>query len=356
LRIVKTSLALVVLFSINAAVSDSDLWNCPGAQAAQSFTQYNDSSSGLTFMYPRGWGVHANPEPDSLVKIDGTAGSAYGGEVQLHSHAETMDPARMGEVVEVNIFKTLPGYKKVSSGPMRFGRLGQYSGTRYDISLKFGELPVRQQYNFFVHNGKSYSMVFTAPEAAYAHLQPVFGQILSSLTTSGSKRATTASGTPTVVPKQIWKLTPTEQPIGGAQLWYPEGWRITPDNNGSSQPGIKIAGKNAAGHDAEMNLWTGERGELSVEQAAELLEDEHLRPLPQYRKLNTTRRTFGSPPIEGIYQFASFTADGTPAKQMAFIFVNRDRLYCLSLIAPAWSAEEMRDLFDRVAASVKLTQ
>jgi hypothetical protein len=355
LRIIKASLLFAISISINS-VFISDLGECPSAKAAESFSQYADSSSGLSFMYPRGWGVQQNPEAEVLVKIEGTNGGAYGGDVQLSVHDADMDPARLAEVSEVTVFKTLPGYKKISSGPMHFGRLGQFSGVRYDIALKYGDLPVRQQYNFFRHNGKTYTVTFTAAEAAYAHLQPTFGQILASLAPGTSKRVTTASPTThQSSARQVWKLAPYEQSIVGAKLWYPEGWRVSPDNHGSN-PGLKITGKNSAGHDAELHLWTGERGEMSVEQAVEALEDEHLRPLPHYRKLNTTRRTFGSPPIEGIYQFATFTADGTPAKQMAFFFTRGEHLYVVALMAAAWTSDEMRDLFDRVAASVKITQ
>lgn len=139
------------------------------------------------------------------------------------------------------------------------------------------------------------------------------------------------------------------------RLSYPEGWRLTREKHGG-EDGYKIVGKNGGGHDAEINVSAIPRGEYTFEQFVHLAEKEHLSPLADYRKVSSGQRSFGSPRVEGVTQYSTFKVNGLPAKHQALFFADRDRYYCLSILSAAWTQDEMRNLFDRITASIRMSE
>lgn len=281
-----------------------------------------------------------------MVQLQGTGSGGYFGEVKLNAPTDAA-PDAMLKMAETNLFPQLKNSKVIADkSRTKLGARGQFTGSTADVIFNIGDLRVRQQYNFVRVGDKTYPLIFTAPEAKFGSVATTFNYILCSLDLRRNSSPTSSR----VTPAQLVPIDGTGEGIP-IKFGYPAGWRMSREGSGDHR-GWKFNGKNAAGHDAELFLWTGPRGDLTLEQLIQAIEDEHLKPLTDYRKVSTGTRRFGN--ADGQTQFSTFIADGLPGKQTAFFFADRDRFYCLALHTVAWSQEEMQALFDRVASSIQL--
>jgi hypothetical protein len=320
------------------------------AATTSAWARHVDPKTGLSVYYPKDWKVDKTADGDVLFKIEGISSDGYTGAFEVHETDMRGGLETVIEVVEKELLGKQQGYKKLASGTTQWGRSARFSGPWSDVTFKIGAMPVHQRWYYFRSNNRNHMLVFTAPEQGFARLLPTFNQILSTFET-GSPVSTASASAQRRDTRPGWQLTPLQEtshiPL---KMAYPTGWTVKRESHGEERS-LKFAGKNHAGMDAEMNLWVSPRGEMTLDQFVELAEQEHLKPLPGYCRLRTSHRTVNG--LDAVSQSASFLADGIPGKMDTVFFVDRDRVYCLGLMSATWSPEEMRDLVDRVAASIK---
>lgn len=321
---------------------------CAATYAADGWILYTDPQSGLAFYYPKGWGQAQNQDSDALVQMQGTESGGYFAEVKLNKPSDG-SPEAVLKMVESTVFPQMKNSKIIfDNARTKLGARSQFVGSSADVAFNLGALRVRQQYNFLKVGDKTYTLVFTAPEASYARASSVFNQILG---TVDLRKAGSVPGRTQVRAQAQTELVPVDgNPEVPIKFAYPVGWRMSRDNR-DEQRGWKFSGKNSEGHDAELFLYTMPRGEYTLEQLITMVEDEHLKPLPKYQRVGGGTRRYGS--ADGQTHVSTFLVEGLPGRQVAFYFIDHDRFYALALNAVAWTPEGMQSLFDRVASSIK---
>lgn len=341
-------------------------WALIAAQPAhaENWILFNEPSSGIKMAHPKSWVVEKNPEEDCLVKFSGTTSADKYGEIKLSLNKDEIDPERLAEYTRLTLSKDLPGYKHVASTSMKFGRLGQFSGNSVEVVFNVGTLPVHQQYIFFKHLGKTYTLAFSSPEAGFTQVMPTYKQALAYL-----DKANTAQQSPAANSATKLQSTSSHATAGGAargnsfdlvaledatlpvSLSYPVGWRVSKEGK-HDERGVKISGNGPNGQGAELHFWYGPRHDGSLDHLVQMVEDEYLKPLPQYQRITSTHSNVSG--IDGVKQYSTFVMDGIPTRQNALFFADGKSFYCLTLTAMTWSQQELRDLFDRVVSSLKL--
>lgn len=114
----------------------------------------------------------------------------------------------------------------------------------------------------------------------------------------------------------------------------------------------KVHGKDAAGKEAELHVWLAPRGEFTLERFVEASVQEHFKPLANYALKSRGHRSVAG--ADAITHSITFNVGVAPARMDTMFFADKDHVYCVGLSSIAWSAEEMRDLMDRIAGSIRL--
>lgn len=321
---------------------------CSFAYCAADWSTYADQTTGLKVLYPGGWSVTPNPEQDSLFKIGGASAGASFGEVKLSTSNDFLEPSKYLEVLEQVAFSQLPKYKKLNSNAITFGKRSQFKGMTTEVVFNTGDLPVHQQYVLFCKDNRSYALIFTSPEAGVVSMRPLFKQILANLDSSTTR--TTAAHHATADAVQRWQLTSFHEDLVPIRFSYPLGWHVSREHHGD-ESSIKISGANAAGQPAEMQLSCTPRHNLSLEHFADTVEQEMMKPLPRYNRVNSETTSVAG--TAALKQYSTFVADGMPAKQYAVFFVDRDNFHAVTLMSMTWSQTELRDLFQLISKSIQ---
>jgi hypothetical protein len=320
---------------------------------AESWVLFNEPNSGLKMAHPKSWAVEKNPDAEGIVKFSGTTSDGKFGEIKLSLNKDEIESEHLAEYTRLTVLKSLPGAKNLSSTALKFGRLGQFSGNSVEVSFNMNGLPVHQQYVFFKHGGKTYTIAFTSPEAGFAQLVPTYKQALSYFDGGNSTKSLTPrkSGTTGGAGIEQIQLTQLEDNALPIKLYYPLGWSVTKDGKADERD-LKFSGNGPTGKAAELHFWYGPRPEGTLDHLVEIVEDEYMKPLAQYQRVTNTHTNVSG--VDGVKQYATFAIGGVPVRQNALFFADGKSFYCMTLTSATWTQPELRDLFDRVVSTLKL--
>lgn len=323
------------------------------AVAATEWKVHNDGATGFRVAYPAGWSVKPHPENECAFKITGTE-NGYLGDFQLRTSSAGISPKDLAKLVRQHIWSASLDFKEIGADEnAHFGRNNRLAGAWHDVTFKTDNLPLRQRWYFTQVNDHNFMVVLTSPESAWTRLSPLFNQMLSTFerNTGG---ATTHSVSPATSGSrsQSWEFVPLpENAQVPLKISVPKNWTVTRDAHGDDID-WKITGVDAQGKDAEIKVFTGLRGELTLDRFVDIMEDEHFKPLPNYALASKGRRTVGG--VEAITHSITFTMGGVPARMNTMFFADREHVYCVGLTSAAMSPAEMQNLMDRVAGSIRL--
>ena len=297
--------------------------------ASAQMAYYDEPSTGLRFAYPRLWQARGNPDKDTLVSIAGATAGGNHGELKLTAAADAMDIERYACLAEEFFFKKLDGYKKLQEERIRFGRTWQLRGIKRQIEFSLGDARFSQVWIYFQNGERPLALVFTCPRSQLAALNGLFDSTLSSVEQlSASALRSNAGSSANKQTEQQWSLSAMKVPNDTLCFSYPSGWSVQADRERDPEIQaklndleVKVTGKNSQGLGAELHVSAIRRDpEMSLDQFAHLVEQEHFMDLKERRKLSEERKTFGLQRTEGLSQTMSFTADGLPAKLTAVFF------------------------------------
>ncbi len=311
--------------------------------------QLHEPSTNLDFTYPKSWQRLPTTEKDSVLKVAGTSDGHYG-ELKISKIEDVPDISAAKNFIQSGLERAFPGSAKLEEREVRFGTKYQFTGTDLHLSFTIGEASYRDRMVFFSDNGHMFIFSFLCKNSDYALMGPVFDQILSS--THHSQGSSVASSS---AAKKELTFERYADKSGQISVGYPAGWKVENRDPGKELD-VKFTGASAQGLGAEMSLARIDKNPtLSLDQFVDTYEDVYMKDLKDLRRQSTHRTTFGISHVDGQIHYSTFTVDGHPMRQAAAFFADSGHYYCVALNTALWPERESRDLFERVLASVKLS-
>jgi hypothetical protein len=309
----------------------------------------HEATTNLDFNCPKAWQPLPTTEKDSVLKVGGATDGHYG-ELKISRIEDVPDVAAAKNIIQSGLERAIPGSSKLEEREVRFGTKYQFTGTDLHLSFTIGEAAYRDRMIFFKDNGHLFIFSFICKNSDYAFMGPVFDQILSSVHHSQGSSVAGSSAA-----KKELSFERYSDKSGQIAVDYPAGWKFENRDPGKELD-VKFAGANSQGLGAELNLARIDKSPtLSLDQFVDTYEDTYMKDLKDLRRQSSHRTTFGISHVDGQIHYSSFTVNGHPMRQAAAFFADSGHYYCVALNSALWPERESRDLFERVLASVKLS-
>ena len=300
--------------------------------------------SDITFGYPSAWKEKKTKE-DEIVKLAGDITNGASAEMTLSKNkSKELAPEELKSLVQIHL-KKLPEFKVIQEKRISLGRSRNITGLLQDVSFKMNGIPIFERLVYFEGPDEAtYAVTFLTPQGFMKATTPTFNRILLSMHLGNYSRSTITSK------KETELLKAKHAPI---TFSYPSGWEVKEQTGDKA---FEIKGKNQDGTSATISLHKGKmHPHWTIENVADMLEAEHLKPQTQYRRLNSTPKTFGgSSNISGIVQENNFVTEGTPVRQLVAYFNDNKNAYVLTMTSTDMKLSEMRQTFHKVLASLRL--
>jgi hypothetical protein len=327
---------------------------------------YRLPGGALTLSYPQNWKLEEKPDKDTLVKFSGTlADGAFGAATVAISAQNQLSLATFCKVLEEVHLSKLPAYRKLSESSITFGRDRKLTGSSRLISFEMGGTKITQRWVIFPVGTDFICMTFLSPSEHYEKVAPLFNDMLlhiasgsSSPRAVGQFSAKNHSPISTAGDADVSRSADTSQYVSikanGTPLAfsYPKDWQV--EDSGEIDHLLKITKKGAPGTASEISLYCSDMPpNTTVEQLMTRLEEKIYNGKKNYRLINRQTSGFGSGPgVEGLEQEMTFEHNGMPFSQRTVSFVVKDKFYVLTLISTKANDVSDRMLFNRIKASL----
>ncbi|MGD9682998.1 MAG: hypothetical protein AB7W16_17555 [Candidatus Obscuribacterales bacterium] len=301
----------------------------------------------ISFSYPESWKRMADEDKNNLVKLGGVTGNGIHGEVSVsRNDNEKMTAEALKRIVDAVYLSKLSRMRVINEKTVTFGKHRNLKGLLEDIAFEIEGMKIMQRYVFFDGPDGAYTVMFTSPAKDFNRAAATYNQILLSLATGPARSAPAAQP---VSPLAFYRSDSLPVSIG-----YPNGWE-TEDEGNFDHP-LKITGKNDQGQPAEINIHCGHMTPYNnLEQIADEIESKYFKSHKGYRRVNRSERSIGAnSKLNGILQEGTFEYKGVPVKQLVAFFIHNGNAYAVSMISPGWKESEMRHLFHKVLATIKV--
>lgn len=310
---------------------------------------FRDSSINFEFDYPKALNKVADSEKDLIAKLAGVIDQKYV-EVKLTKLEEATDLRIAEQIVSSNFQKGLPGCKALSRRDIRFGKGLALTGTEQLFNFKVGDDLYAARVVLFSNRDQTYMFTFIGTASDSLVAKSVFEQVVASISQqsaySSASRNAHGGG---------WSFTKYSDHARQVSFDYPEGWKLERDPGKEFE--FKFHGANKSGLGGELVVTRLERDPAyTLDQFFETYEQTYLKPLPNYKKLSTTHTTFGVTRHEGSLTSSTFTSEGHNFRHLTAFFADGKYYYAVVLTGGVWSESDMRNVFDRILASFKVTE
>ncbi|MFN8555448.1 MAG: hypothetical protein U0103_28620 [Candidatus Obscuribacterales bacterium] len=310
---------------------------------------FRDSAVNFEFDYPKVLNKVADSEKDLIVKLDGVIDQKHV-EVKL-SKLEGVTDLRVAEqIISSNFQKGLPGCKPVSRRDVRFGKGFALIGTEQVFNFKVGDELYAARLVLFSNREQTYMFSFIGSVSDNGVAKSVFEQVVASIRQQSPYSVASRS-------TDSGSLSFTKYSDAARQVSfdYPQGWKLERDPGKEFE--LKFRGANKSGLGGELVVTRLERNPAyTLDQFFETYEQTYLKPLPNYQKLSTTHTSFGVTRHDGSLTSSTFTSEGHQFRHLTAFFAEGKYYYAVALTGGIWSESEMRNVFDRILASFKVTE
>jgi hypothetical protein len=349
-KYLKPIVTCVVLFqAVSAAYPEQSKYVSIFARQdlAASAAHYRDGAVNFEFDYPRTLIKVVDTEKDTIVKLSGVIDQKHT-DFKLSKLEGAPEPKLAEQFVLANMQKGLPGCTLVARRDIRFGHGLTFSGSEQQFNFRLGDEPYTARVVIFSHRDQTFMWTFTCAVRDEATIKPFFDNTLASL------RQQSAGSVSTRTVDNSLTFDEFNDSTKQISFDYPQGWKLERDPGKEFE--TKFRGSNKAGLGAELTVTRLERPPgYTLDQYFDTFEQTYLKPLKGYQKLSTTHSTFGITHHDGSLTSSTFTAEGHPCRQLTAFFAEGRYYYAIVLTGGIWSEREMRNVFDRILASFKLT-
>lgn len=343
---ISISLALAALICQPLSARSADAEHLPAVSGSQERMALCREGK-ISFSYPESWKRMADEDKNNLVKLGGVTGSGIHGEVSVSRHDdEKVTAEALKRIIDAAYLSKLPNMHVLNDKTVTFGKHRNLKGLLEDIAFELEGIKIMQRYVFFDGPDGAYTIMFTSPAKDFNRAATTYNQILLSLATGPG---TSAPSAPPVSPLAYYRSASLPVSIG-----YPTGWET--EEEGEFDHPLKIKGKNDQGQPAEINIHRGHITPYNnLEQVADEIESKYYKAHQDYRRVNRSERSIGAnSKLNGILQESTFDYKGVPVKQLVAFFIHGGNAYAVSMISPGWKESEMRHLFHKVLATIKV--
>ncbi|MDR3616490.1 MAG: DcrB-related protein [Candidatus Obscuribacterales bacterium] len=320
------------------------------------------SASGLSIAYPFRWQVSEKPDKDTIVKMTGTLSDGVPAEIALKlSDTKGVSAETLSKFFAEAYLNKLPNYKSISDRDISFGDGWHIEGIDKQISFDTNGTPFRQRYVFFDGPMGVMILTFSAPTKGFDSLQPICDQVIMSIKKEQTQNLASGSSynskPQTSVPKpEAWSFESLQAPSSPLTFSYPKGWQV--ETHADKDHPLSIHGADSLGKPGYIEIYSGVAPPtVTLEALASSLEEKYFAGLKDYRRIKQEPVSCGSMNnLQGIVHEMTFLEGAQPIKQMCLFFAQDGRLYSFTLGCPGWKDNDVRTLFHKMVATIKVPQ
>ena len=307
----------------------------------------------LSSAYPVNWHSESKPDKDTAVKISGTLSDGSPAEIALkQSDSKDLSAETISKIFEDAYLKKLSDYKMLSSKNIVFGEGWHFNGIDKQVTFDTNGTNFRQRFVFF--DGPEGVLIFTfsAPAASFDKLQTISNQVAMSV-----KKAKVSTSDPKMIPQApvAWTFESMQTKTLPLAFSYPKGWQ-TEIHSDRDHP-LSIHGADSSGKPGSIEVHCGDAPpSLGIEPLATIMEEKYFSDLKNYRRVKEEPISFGSMNnLQGVVHEMTFGETSQSMTQMALFFLQDARVYSFSLTCGGWKDNEVRALFHKIVATIKIT-
>lgn len=342
-------LALASVACVNGAFAQQGKYVSIYAKQDSSikFDRFADSAVNIEFNYPHSLAKTPDADKDSVVKLTGVVDEKHL-EVKLSKLQGGPDIKLAEQLIAAEFRKNLPASALVSRRDIRFGKGFTFNGSEQVYDFHVGDQVYTMRVVLFSSGDQTFILSFS--NAARGDLKSICEQMLASVQVRSASSAVSRSTN-----SESFAFEQFTDPSRQITFDYPQGWKLERDPGKEFE--LKFRGSNKAGLGAELVVNRLERSPFhTIDQFYEMYEQTYLKPLKNYQKLSTTRTSFGVTRQEGSLTSSTFTAEGHQFRHLTAFFAEGKYYYAVALTGGVWTEREMRNVFDRILASFKITE
>ncbi len=337
----------------NGTPSPSAAVTLSSAGTSNDLVYYVQRDTGLRLAYPRGWKLEEKPASDVLASF--SFGDEEGRYASVLLSANTKIPgARLeqyAQFVDQQYLHQLSGCQVHSAIPVKFGKAKDIQGLCQTLTFTMNGTKMKQEVYYFLDGEKLFSFRCTGSEAQFSVAKPWFNTILLSINapTTGSERSIRSDPSKsTASNSDIYR-----SPVGHFSFRHPPGWDIKQYPEKDTL--VKISGAGPKLQNGEFSLSVVENVPSAdlVEMHANQVEEFLRKAVKDHRRTGRNRLYAGAGTnVDVVHDTYEFTYNNVPIIQHFAYMYSDGKIYALSFLAPGWTKEDARQLFDQALKTV----